>query len=172
MIQRIERTAVATEEAVAGGGVLKGPDNLAGIVDAKGSGALSGRGIVNGHKNVPAQQDTVQAAGVTIMSDDLAGIVDVKDLGAELVLDRVVDCGKAAASKDETVKEDVAGPERSDDLTRIVDPKCVGALGGQGIVDCCEDIHWHDTGLLSDRLACSSRQQARRPLPLLRLPGR
>ena len=78
----------------------------------------------------------MQAAGVTIVSDDLAGIVDGKDPGAELGLHGIVDGDEIAASKDETVKEDVAGPERSDNLARVVDPKCVGALGGKGIVDC------------------------------------
>jgi len=83
----------------------------------------------------------LHAPAINIIPDDLAQAVDAVGMGAlprRAPSQRIVDGGvRAAAVKEAMIGDTVAGKDDaviSDDLTRIVDVRRLGAGGGRGIV--------------------------------------
>jgi hypothetical protein len=130
--------AAAQQEAMRHvGAVPISPDDLAGVVDARCSGAFDAQGIIDGGVSATTEQKAVLiAVDVLVKPDDLAGIVDVECLGVAglCVGQRIVEGGENAAAQKEAV---VAGGVQvlPDDLTLVVHADCIGTSGGQGIVD-------------------------------------
>ena len=125
------------------------PDDVALVVDASCSGAVGAQGIVDGGVNAFVVQEAVQAAlqaGVAeVNTDDLTCAVDALRCGV-LLGQRRIESGVRTAAQEKAVDATCVGVS-TDDLARIVDPGCKGAVaaGIQGIVEGGVGIDWHDT---------------------------
>ena len=142
------------------GAVPVKPDDLALGVDANCLGAIGGQGMVEGGVNAFVVQEAVQPNVAEVIAevdaDDLPRGVDALRKGELLGQGRVEE-GIGTAAQEEAVDATCVGVS-TDDLARIVDPGCKGAVaaGIQGIVEGGVGIDWHDAvPLRLSRLAAS-----------------